>query len=79
MLQSMPSARNRWVEVTPSRHPWESEALAVLPEGLPDHEPWRAWDNSQFIVQDGSVNEVDVRVRVGGARTGEPESTTERN
>ena len=67
-LQSMPNARSRWVEVPASQCPWEREALAVPREGLPDHEPWRAWSNLQVTAQDGSVNEVDALV-VG--RTGQ--------
>lgn len=58
----MTMARDRWVEVTPSPHPWEREALAFLRDRLPDHEPWRAWTNFQFLADDGSVNEVDALV-----------------
>ena len=31
-------------------------------ERLPDHEPYRAWSNFEFIAQDGSINEVDLLV-----------------
>ncbi|MEN3284736.1 MAG: hypothetical protein V7607_5876 [Solirubrobacteraceae bacterium] len=53
--------RDAWVQVTPSEFPWEREALAFLKEGLPDHEPYRAWANFEFLV-DGTVSEVDVLV-----------------
>lgn len=52
----------RWTTVTPSQFPWEQEALAFLRDGLPDHEPWRAWTTFEFIAQDGSLNEVDLLV-----------------
>ena len=58
----MPNARSRWGRVPGSQCPWECEALAVLREGLPDHEPWRARSNLQVIAQDGSPNEVDALV-----------------
>jgi hypothetical protein len=29
---------------------------------LPDHEPWRAWANFEFIDDEGRVNEVDLLV-----------------
>ena len=50
----------RWKEITPSEHRWEREALAFVRERLPDHEPYRAWSNFEFIAHDGSVNEVDL-------------------
>jgi len=51
----------RWVQVTPSDFPWEREALAFLKQALPDHEPYRAWSNFEFI-DNGSINEVDVLI-----------------
>ncbi len=44
--------------------PWphEREALAHVRSRLPDHEPWRAWSNVEFLAEDGSVNEVDLLV-----------------
>lgn len=44
--------------------PWphEREALAFVRSRLPDHEPYRAWSNVEFIAGDGSVNEVDLIV-----------------
>ena len=52
----------RWQEVTPSEHAWEREALDYVREGLPDHEPYRAWSNFEFVADDGSINEVDLLV-----------------
>ena len=51
-----------WTEVAPSRFPWEREALAYLREHLPNHEPYRAWANFEFIAENGSINEVDALV-----------------
>jgi len=30
------------------------------PPSAPDHEPYRAWANFEFIALDGSINEVDL-------------------
>ncbi|WP_412851560.1 BREX system serine/threonine kinase PglW [Ectothiorhodospira shaposhnikovii] len=51
-----------WKQVTPSDHAWEQEALNWVRQALPDHEPYRAWANFEFIAQDGSINEVDLLV-----------------
>ena len=51
-----------WKQITPSDFSWEREALDFLKEELPDHEPYRAWANFEFIAQDGSINEVDLFV-----------------
>ena len=51
-----------WIEITPSQFPWEQEALAFIRERLPDHDPYRAWSNFEFIASDGSINEVDLLV-----------------
>lgn len=40
----------------------EREALAFVRERLPNHEPYRAWSNVEFIADDGSINEVDLLV-----------------
>jgi len=53
--------KDRWIQVTPSEFPWELEALTFLRERLPDHEPYRAWANFEFI-QDGNISEVDLFV-----------------
>jgi len=52
----------RWKEIARSEFPWEREALTFVRERLPDHEPYRAWSNFEFIAQDGSINEVDLLV-----------------
>ena len=52
----------RWITVSPSAYEWEREALVFLREHLPDHEPWRAWSNFEFIDDEGRVNEVDLLV-----------------
>ncbi|MFV0309060.1 MAG: BREX system serine/threonine kinase PglW [Desertimonas sp.] len=43
----------------------EREALAFVRTRLPNHEPYRAWSNVEFIADDGSVNEVDLLVVTG--------------
>lgn len=58
----MNSASERWKEISRSEFPWEQEALAFVRERLPDHEPYRAWSNFEFIADDGSINEVDLLV-----------------
>jgi hypothetical protein len=52
----------RWTAVTEPAFPWEGDALDFLRSHLPDHEPWRAWANFEFIDDEGRVNEVDVLV-----------------
>src|SRR5262249_26218058 len=52
----------RWTAVSQSAFEWEREALDFLRQHLPDHDPWRAWSNFEFIDDDGRVNEVDVLV-----------------
>lgn len=52
----------QWQEISPSQFAWEREALACLRDGLPDHEPYRAWSNFEFIADDGTINEVDLLV-----------------
>jgi hypothetical protein len=47
-------------QVTPSDFAWEREGLAFVKERLPDHDPYRAWANFEFIATDGSINEVDM-------------------
>ncbi len=53
---------NLWKQITPSDFAWEREALDYLRAKLPDHEPYRAWANFEFIAQDGSINEVDALI-----------------
>jgi serine/threonine protein kinase len=52
----------RWTVVSPSAYEWEREALVFLREHLPDHEPWQAWSNFEFVDDEGRVNEVDLLV-----------------
>ena len=52
----------RWQTITETEFPWEREALAFVRQRLPDHEPYRAWSNFEFIADDGSINEVDLLV-----------------
>lgn len=52
----------RWHQIAPSEYRWEQEALAFVRQGLPDHEPYRAWANFEFIAEDGSIHEVDLLV-----------------
>ncbi|NCC23285.1 MAG: BREX system serine/threonine kinase PglW [Alphaproteobacteria bacterium] len=53
---------SRWQEIAPSQFPWEREALDFVREQLPDHEPYHAWSNFEFIADDGTINEVDLLV-----------------
>jgi hypothetical protein len=48
------------ITVTESRYPWERDALDFVRERWPDHDPYRAWANFEFIALDGSINEVDL-------------------
>lgn len=59
---TMDATSPRWQSITDSEFPWEREALAFVRERLPDHEPYRAWSNFEFIADDGSINEVDLLV-----------------
>jgi Nuclease-related domain len=52
----------RWSAISESGFEWEREALDFLREHLPDHEPYRAWSNLEFIDDEGRVNEVDALV-----------------
>lgn len=54
--------RSNWTTVAKSRYPWEEEALDYVRQRLPNHEPYRAWSNFEFIADDGSINEVDLLV-----------------
>ena len=58
----MPMTPPRWGSMNESEYAWEREALAYLSAHLPDHDPWRAWANFEFIDDAGKVNEVDVLV-----------------
>ena len=58
----MDTTSPRWHAITDSEFPWEREALGFVRERLPDHDPYRAWSNFEFIADDGSINEVDLLV-----------------
>ena len=49
-----------WKQITPSDFSWEAEALQYVKDLLPDHEPYRAWANFEFIASDGAIYEVDL-------------------
>lgn len=53
---------NRWKTISQSQFAWEAEALDFLRQGLPDHEPYLAWSNFEFLADDGTINEVDALV-----------------
>jgi hypothetical protein len=53
---------NRWKSISPSQFAWEADALDFLRQGLPDHEPYLAWSNFEFLADDGTINEVDALV-----------------
>jgi len=52
----------RWTAVSQSPFAWERDAFEFARIHLPDHEPWRAWSNFEFIDDEGRVNEVDLLV-----------------
>ncbi len=52
----------RWTTVSQSPFAWERDALDFARGHLPDHDPWRAWSNFEFIDDEGRVNEVDLLV-----------------
>ena len=56
----MSEQKKNWITVTESRYPWERDALDFVRDRWPDHEPYRAWANFEFIALDGSINEVDL-------------------
>ena len=58
----MDATSPRWQAITDSEFPWERDALAFVRDRLPEHDPYRAWSNFEFIADDGSINEVDLLV-----------------
>ncbi|MGB8843778.1 MAG: BREX system serine/threonine kinase PglW [Aliidongia sp.] len=56
----------RWLAVSQSSFSWEQQALDFIRGHLPDHDPWRAWSNFEFIDDEGRVNEVDLLVLTPG-------------
>ncbi len=51
-----------WTTITPSRYEHERRGLDFIRQGLPDHEPCRAWSNFEFLADSGAVYEVDLLV-----------------
>jgi serine/threonine protein kinase len=51
-----------WIAVSPSRFPWEQEALDFLHEKFPAGSDYLAWSNFEFLASDGSINEVDLLI-----------------
>jgi serine/threonine protein kinase len=58
----MALSAKRWQAISQSQFPWEREALEYVRDGLPDHDPYLAWSNFEFISDDGTINEVDLLV-----------------
>ncbi|MGO9919911.1 MAG: NERD domain-containing protein, partial [Isosphaeraceae bacterium] len=56
------SITGNWTTVAESKYPWERDALSFVRQKFPEHEPYRAWANFEFIADDGSINEVDLLV-----------------
>jgi hypothetical protein len=54
--------KTHWTTITPSQYPWEQAALDFVRSGLPDHDPYRAWANFEFLAHDGAIYEVDLLV-----------------
>lgn len=52
----------RWNIVTASRYEWERRGLDFIRQGLPNHDPYRAWANFEFQTRDGAIYEVDLLV-----------------
>lgn len=58
----MMESSNYWTTCSPSRYPWEREALDLIQQWMPKREPYHAWSNFEFIADDGSINEVDLLI-----------------
>jgi serine/threonine protein kinase len=63
----MPSAIARmtaknWTSVSESSFSWERDALEFVRSRFPDHTPYRAWANFEFVADDGAIYEVDLLV-----------------
>ena len=52
----------RWNVITLSQFEWERRGLDFIRNGLPDHDPYRAWANFEFQAADGAIYEVDLLV-----------------
>ncbi len=60
-LMPPPNAKN-WNVISPSRFPWEQEALDFVHEKFPASPEYLAWSNFEFIAADGSINESDLLI-----------------
>lgn len=56
-----PNAKN-WNAISPSRFPWEQEALDFVCEKFPASPDYLAWSNFEFVAPDGSINETDLLI-----------------
>ena len=56
-----PNAKN-WNAISPSRFPWEQEALDFVHEKFPASPEYLAWSNFEFVAADGAMNETDLLV-----------------
>lgn len=56
------SRATNWNVMSESKFPWERDALDFVRQRFPQHDPYRAWSNFEFIADDGSINEVDLLV-----------------
>lgn len=56
----MSTTRN-WTTVAESPYPSERDALDFVRQKFPEHEPYRAGSNFEFIANDGNIDEVDLR------------------
>ena len=52
----------RWIEVTPSQFPHETEGLNLIRSVLPQNAPFRAWSNFEFRDGQGKWHEIDLLV-----------------
>lgn len=52
----------RWKVITPSSFEWERRGLDFVRQGLPNHDPYLAWSNFEFVTREGAIYEVDLLV-----------------
>jgi hypothetical protein len=49
-----------WTPVSPSKFPWEQEALDFVRQSLPPMANIHVWSNFEFVADNGSIYEVDM-------------------
>jgi serine/threonine protein kinase len=49
-----------WISISPSRFPWEREALDFVRQRLPPTASIHVWSNFEFIAENGSIYELDL-------------------